>query len=118
MRICRVITFCLIIVINLNAANYIPNKNYTYNEVTEILSDEIIKLKKLMEEVNLKLEKQEKEINELNLKVNKLSNPVINKIKKQVDEEDSEKKEGTNKKLIPNQIQEIVIDKELYEKVK
>ncbi|MFX4240177.1 hypothetical protein ACOL3H_06725 [Aliarcobacter butzleri] len=106
----------------LNANNYVSNKQYTYNEVTEVLSDKIIETRKEIDGMKLNSIKDhaemEKKINDLIEKVDALTrvqqiqrNQSSQQIKKESDK-------TQEKKEIINQFEEIVIDKDLYEKVK
>lgn len=108
----------------LSANNYTSNKQYTYDEVTEILSDKIIETRKRVDEVRYNSVKDhgelEKKINELTTKVDTLiKNQQIQKSQQpQVKKEVEQVEEKIDKKSVKNTFEEIVIDRDLYEKVK
>lgn len=108
----------------LSANNYTSNKQYTYDEVTEILSDKIIETRKRVDEVRYNSVKDhgelEKKINDLTTKVDALiKNQQIQKSQQpQVKKEVEQVEEKIDKKSVKNTFEEIVIDRDLYEKVK
>jgi TolA-binding protein len=108
----------------LSANNYTSNKQYTYDEVTEILSDKIIETRKRVDEVRYNSVKDhgelEKKINDLTTKVDTLiKNQQIQKSQQpQVKKEVEQVEEKIDKKSVKNTFEEIVIDRDLYEKVK
>lgn len=99
---------CLVGIISVSNADYVSKKQYTFQEVTEILSDKIIKNREKIDELekNNNVAELRKEIQELKLTLEELS----------------KKKEGTKLK-VPSVINKdesglISIDKQLFEKVK
>lgn len=108
----------------LSANNYTSNKQYTYDEVTEILSDKIIETRKRVDEVRYNSVKDhgelEKKINDLTTKVDALiKNQQIQKSQQpQIKKEVEQVEEKIDKKSVKNTFEEIVIDRDLYEKVK
>lgn len=109
-----------------NANNYnIQNKNYTYEQVTEILSDKIIELQKKFEYLNSSenrySDEQLSKINNLENRIKKLEEQLFslnNKITGEPFQEISKQKpiEIVKKKQIKSNIKEIIMDRELYEK--
>ncbi|WP_418181417.1 hypothetical protein ACNSOL_12000 (plasmid) [Aliarcobacter lanthieri] len=125
-RIFYGITIYLFLIVNANATNYIQNKNYTYDKVTEILSDEIIMLKRKIDSFDKSNKEYENKLTQLELKINNLESLSSNhlKSKKEVGVKDNfeqnriRNNEETSNTILPTTIQEVIIDKELYEKVK
>lgn len=124
----KYINFLLLmgLTVTLNANDYTPSKQYTFNEVAEILSDKIIETRKKVDESRFNSLKEYQDlktkVDDLIIKVNMLlKNQQIQQLKqvqttqpKQVQAQPQQE----NKKNIESKIEEIVIDKELYEKVK
>lgn len=124
----KYINFLLLmgLTVTLNANDYTPSKQYTFNEVAEILSDKIIETRKKVDESRFNSLKEYQDlktkVDDLTIKVNMLlKNQQIQQLKqvqttqpKQVQAQPQQE----NKKNIESKIEEIVIDKELYEKVK
>lgn len=107
----------------LSANSYTSNKQYTYDEVTEILSDKIIETRKRVDEIRYNSVKDrgelEKKINDLTIKVDALAkNQQLQKSQPQIKKEVEETQEKIDKKSVKNTFEEIVIDRDLYEKVK
>ena len=64
-----------------NENGYISNKKYTYDEVTEILSDKIIENRKKIDELKTSSYKENSEIkkvvDDLQIKVDRLASPIV-----------------------------------------
>lgn len=100
--------------------SYISNKKYTYDEVTEILSDKIIENKKKIDDLKKYSYKENSEvkriIDNLQIKVENLSRQ-INNTKIEYSNNNENLKDEKNIKY-SNAVEEIIIEKELLEKVK
>ena len=110
-----------------NENGYISNKKYTYDEVTEILSDKIIENRKKIDELKASSYKESSEIkkvvDDLQIKVDRLASQIntqMNTVKTQQQNTNNSNnsKAQPEKILKPSVVEEIIIEKELFEKVK
>ena len=110
-----------------NENGYISNKKYTYDEVTEILSDKIIENRKKIDELKTSSYKENSEIkkvvDDLQIKVDRLASQInmqMNTVKTQQQNTNNSNssKVQPEKILKPSVVEEIIIEKELLEKVK
>ena len=106
--------------------SYISNKKYTYDEVTEILSDKIIENRKKIDELKTSSYKENSEIkkvvDDLQIKVDRLASQIntqMNTVKTQQQNTNNSNssKAQPEKILKPSVVEEIIIEKELLEKV-
>lgn len=126
----RKITLAILLTSSLLMANengYISNKKYTYDEVTEILSDKIIENRKKIDELKTSSYKENSEIkkvvDDLQIKVDRLASQInmqMNTVKTQQQNTNNSNssKAQPEKILKPSVVEEIIIEKELFEKVK
>ena len=126
----RKITLAILLTSSLLMANengYISNKKYTYDEVTEILSDKIIENRKKIDELKTSSYKENSEIkkvvDDLQIKVDRLASQInmqMNTVKtQQQNTNNSNSSKAQQEKILkPSVVEEIVIEKELLEKVK
>ena len=126
----RKITLAILLTSSLLMANengYISNKKYTYDEVTEILSDKIIENRKKIDELKASSYKESSEIkkvvDDLQIKVDRLASQIntqMNTVKTQQQNTNNSNnsKAQPEKILKPSVVEEIIIEKELFEKVK
>ena len=126
----RKITLAILLTSSLLMANengYISNKKYTYDEVTEILSDKIIENRKKIDELKASSYKESSEIkkvvDDLQIKVDRLASQInmqMNTVKTQQQNTNNSNssKVQQEKILKPSVVEEIIIEKELLEKVK
>ena len=126
----RKITLAILLTSSLLMANengYISNKKYTYDEVTEILSDKIIENRKKIDELKTSSYKESSEIkkvvDDLQIKVDRLASQInmqMNTVKtQQQNTNNSNSSKAQQEKILkPSVVEEIIIEKELLEKVK
>ena len=126
----RKITLAILLTSSLLMANengYISNKKYTYDEVTEILSDKIIENRKKIDELKTSSYKENSEIkkvvDDLQIKVDRLASQInmqMNTVKtQQQNTNNSNSSKAQQEKILkPSVVEEIIIEKELFEKVK
>ena len=126
----RKITLAILLTSSLLMANengYISNKKYTYDEVTEILSDKIIENRKKIDELKTSSYKESSEIkkvvDDLQIKVDRLASQInmqMNTVKTQQQNTNNSNNSKAQPETIlkPNVVEEIIIEKELFEKVK
>lgn len=126
----RKITLAILLTSSLLMANengYISNKKYTYDEVTEILSDKIIENRKKIDELKTSSYKENSEIkkvvDDLQIKVDRLASQIntqMNTVKtQQQNTNNSNSSKAQQEKILkPSVVEEIIIEKELLEKVK
>ena len=126
----RKITLAILLTSSLLMANengYISNKKYTYDEVTEILSDKIIENRKKIDELKASSYKESSEIkkvvDDLQIKVDRLASQIntqMNTVKTQQQNTNNSNNSKAQPETIlkPNVVEEIIIEKELFEKVK
>ena len=126
----RKITLAILLTSSLLMANengYISNKKYTYDEVTEILSDKIIENRKKIDELKASSYKESSEIkkvvDDLQIKVDRLASQInmqMNTVKtQQQNTNNSNSSKAQQEKILkPSVVEEIIIEKELFEKVK
>ena len=126
----RKITLAILLTSSFLMANengYISNKKYTYDEVTEIISDKIIENRKKIDELKASSYKESSEIkkvvDDLQIKVDRLASQIntqMNTVKTQQQNTNNSNnsKAQPEKILKPSVVEEIIIEKELFEKVK
>ena len=125
----RKITLAILLTSSLLMANengYISNKKYTYDEVTEILSDKIIENRKKIDELKTSSYKENSEIkkvvDDLQIKVDRLASQInmqMNTVKTQQQNTNNSNSKAQQEKILkPSVVEEIIIEKELLEKVK
>ena len=125
----RKITLAILLTSSFLMANengYISNKKYTYDEVTEILSDKIIENRKKIDELKTSSYKENSEIkkvvDDLQIKVDRLASQInmqMNTVKTQQQNTNNSNSKAQQEKILkPSVVEEIIIEKELFEKVK
>jgi hypothetical protein len=102
--------------------SYISNKKYTYDEVTEILSDKIIENRKKIDELRTHSYKEDSEVkkivDDLKIRVDKLSSQINMQKNNTKLQHSNNNKVKDEKNIKPSSVvEEIIIEKELLEKV-
>ncbi len=102
--------------------SYISNKKYTYDEVTEILSDKIIENRKKIDELRTHSYKEDSEVkkivDDLKIRVDKLSSQINMQMNNTKLQHSNNNKVKDEKNIKPSSaVEEIIIEKELLEKV-
>ena len=102
--------------------SYISNKKYTYDEVTEILSDKIIENRKKIDELRTHSYKEDSEVkkivDDLKIRVDKLSSQINMQMNNPKLQHSNNNKVKDEKNIKPSSaVEEIIIEKELLEKV-
>ena len=102
--------------------SYTANKKYTYDEVTEILSDKIIENRKKIDELRTHSYKEDSEVkkivDDLKISVDKLSRQINMQKNNTKLQHSNNNKVKDEKNIKPSSaVEEIIIEKELLEKV-